>query len=155
MNKILISKAIINQTQFLIKSEDINGRIKFLKFEKKYLSSYNLKNNYSNEFIENPLVDLLIEFVNLNHEEIKVYNFNKSKLVDIDNFKFEPIAINNGFSTSEQDYEIFNIFSINKENFSNGRIYPKIKKQIHLFFLLPDEETDYYFELEDGTIEEI
>lgn len=155
MNKILISKAIINQTQFLIKSKDINGRIKFLKFEKKYLSSYNLKNNYSNEFIENPLVDLLIEFVNLNHEEINEYNFNESKLVDIDNFKFEPIAINNGFRTSEQDDEIFNIFSINKENFSNGRIYPKIKKQIHLFFLLPDEETDYYFELEDGTIEEI
>ncbi len=157
MNKILINKAIINQTQFMIKNnEEINGRLKFLKIDKKYLNNYKLKNNYSNEFLENPLVDLLVEFVNLNHEESSIYSFrDESRLVDIDNFKFEPVAINNGFTTTEQDNEIFDIFSINIQNFSNSRIYPKIKKQMHLFFLVPDEETDYYFELDEGTIEEI
>lgn len=156
MNKILINNALKNQTQFSINNqESINGRLKFISIAKKSLSNYRLESNYPKEFLDNPIIDLIIEFTNLNHTEISTLEFKKSILIDLDNFEFEPIAINNGFSTSEQDNEIFQIFSINKENFSNDRVYPKIKKQIHLFFLVPDEDTEYYFGIKNSVIEEI
>ena len=156
MNKILINNALKNQTQFSINNqEDINGRLKFISIVKKSLSNYKLDSDYPKEFLDNPIIDLIIEFTNLNHNEISTYEFKKSTLIDLDNFEFKPIAIDNGFSTNEQDNEIFKIFSINKENFSNDRVYPKIKKQIHLFFLVPNEDTEYYFGMQNSIIEEI
>ena len=156
MNKILINNAIKNQTQFSINNQEyINGRLKFIGITKKSLSNYKLESDYPKEFLDNPIINLIIEFTNLNHNEISTHEFTKSILIDLDDFEFKPIAINNGFRTLEQDNEIFKIFAINKDDFSNNRVYPKIKKHICLFFLVPNEDTDYYFGMNNSTIEEI
>ena len=91
-----------------------------------------------------------LEYTNLNTYENFDTITSEFYLSDLDNFRFKTIGdidILIAISESrEEDYD---------EKYKIDNFIPKIKKKITLFYLLPDEETDYYFELDEGDIVEI
>lgn len=162
MNKILIKSAIKNESVFYINNNlkkfdnneyySVNGRIKFIGYRKIKLSEYKLEKNYKHELLENPIVEITFEYVNLNHtENDKIIFSNNCNLVDLDNFEFS--VIDNHWIDTEEIYKCLNLDD--NDLCTYGTLIPKLRYKIKLFFLVPDEDTDYYFKIVNGTIEEI
>lgn len=158
MNKILINSAINNDIQYRVtnnynseinkKSESIKGRIKLKKFKKIQLPS-NLE--IDKEYLDNKIGVLEIEYVNLNTFENFSHSIDNFYIKDLDDFRFEAIGNANIF------YPICDYLNIDVEKYFHrtDNLAPKIKYTMQIFFLLPDEETDYYLFLENGEFEEI
>lgn len=166
MNKILLSKAIKNETIFMIDNNNktfsqphyysINGRIRFLELKKIKLTDYELKGNYPSELLENPLVCLKLEYINLNQSENSIDVFeNNCKLMDLDGYSFKVFSTK-GYKFIGVEKEIYKIFNLSENSYYGQTTFiPKIKQTIELFFVVPDEDTDYYFEIVNGKMEEI
>ena len=161
MNKVLVSSAIKNESLFYInnnskhfenkKDYSVNGRIKFIECKKIKLSEYKLKENYKHELLENPIVEIELEYINLNHTENSVEIFeNNCNLVDLDNFEFS--VMKNYLIDNDEICECLNL---DRNIFHIYNLIPKVKHRINLFFIVPDEETEYYFKIVNGSIEEI
>lgn len=166
MNKILLNKAIKDNIIYKIDNNDktfsepyynsINGRIKFLEVKKINLSNFKLKGNYPSELLQNPIICLRMEYMNLNHSENSIDIFeNNCNLVDIDGYSFKVYSTK-AFHFTCCEEEIYKIFDLpNNSYYGQTDFIPKIKQNMELFFVVPDEETDYYFEIINGKIEEI
>lgn len=162
MNKILIKSAIKNDSVFKIKrissnsDYNVDGRISFLKLEKIKLSDYNLEQDYSEEIKNNPIVRVSISYINLSQEEANISILeNTCKLMDLDDFSYKVFSVKGyGFPIGTQE-EVYKIFNINSDYYGYTEFIPKIKYVLDLFFLVPEEETDYYFSIENGIVEEI
>ena len=99
----------------------------------------------SEEFYNNMIGELEFEYTNLNTYANSDWILDNFCISDLDNFKFGKV---------DQGARI-KICDLLNRNWEIGDFIPKIKKKVIMYFLLPDEDTDYYFELEDATIEEI
>lgn len=165
MNKVLLNKAIKDESIFIIDNSNktfsqpyyyvINGRIKFLKLKKIKLNEFSLEGSYPEELLNNPIVCLSIEYINLHQNEKSIDIFeNNCKLVDLDGYEYKVYSTKWYNFTCNED-EIYKIFDLPKIIFRETELIPKIKNRIDLFFLVPDEDTDYYFLINSGSIEEL
>ena len=160
MNKVLIKNAILQESLYMIDNhytadfnqqvDSVKGRLKITGFEKFKLNKSKVERKIGEENFDNLIGKLDLEFTNLNTYENFDTITSEFYLSDLDNFRFKTIGdidvlIAIAESREEDYYSDYEI-----DNF-----IPKIKKKITLFYLLPDEETDYFFELDDGTIDEI
>ena len=160
MKKILIKNAILQESLFMINNnytadfnqevDSVKGRLRITGFEKFKLYRENVERRISEENFDNLIGKLDLEYTNLNTYENFDTITSEFYLSDLDNFRFKTIGdidILIAISESrEEDYD---------EKYKIDNFIPKIKKKITLFYLLPDEETDYYFELDEGDIVEI
>ena len=160
MKKILIKNAILQESLFMINNnytadfnqevDSVKGRLRITGFEKFKLYRENVERRISEENFDNLIGKLDLEYTNLNTYENFDTITSEFYLSDLDNFRFKTIRdidILIAISESrEEDYD---------EKYKIDNFIPKIKKKITLFYLLPDEETDYYFELDEGDIVEI
>lgn len=166
MDKILISKAIKDNTLFFVNNDkriengfssydnSINGRIKILNFSKYKLTEYNITNQLPYNYVQNILVKLDIEYINLNKTGNDLNIFKRGcDLMDLDGFRFDVISTN-GFGLESVD-EIYEKLGFEDDYYGETKLIPKVKNKLSLFFLVPDEETDYYFYIVDSNIEEI
>lgn len=169
MKRILLSKAIKDESIYMINNNSkifsqpyynsINGRVRFVNLKKINLSDYNLKGDYQRELLQNPLVCIEIEYINLNQTENSIDIFeNNCNLIDLDGYSFKVFStkgynFRGGFNESKEIYRIFNL--PDNSYYGQTDLIPKIKQTLELFFIVPDEETDYYFEIVNGIIEEI
>ena len=166
MDKIFLSKAIKDDTIFFVNNQkriengfnhydnSINGRIKILNFSKYKLSEYNMESQLPYNYTQNILVKLDIEFINLNKTGNDIEIFKRGcDLMDLDGFRFDIISTN-GFGLEAVD-EIYEKLGFEDDYYGETKLVPKVKNKLSLFFLVPDEETDYYFYIVDSTIEEI
>lgn len=160
MNKILIKNAILQESLFMIDNnytadfnqqvDSVKGRLKITSFEKFRLKKEKVtEKQISDENYDNMIGKLELEYTNLNTYE----NFDTITwafyLSDLDGFRYKIISdIDVICAIAENLDKEWDIYEI-------GNFIPKIKKKITLFYLLPDEETDYYFELNEGYIAEI
>lgn len=160
MKKILIKNAILQESLFMINNnytadfnqevDSVKGRLRITGFEKFKLNKEKVERRIGEENFDNLIGKLDLEYTNLNTYENFDTITSEFYLSDLDNFRFKTIRdidilIAISESREEDYYEKYKI-----DNF-----IPKIKKKITLFYLLPDEETDYYFELDEGDIVEI
>lgn len=159
MKKVLIKNAINQECVYMLDNhytadfnemvDSVKGRIKLLNFEKFKLEQAKTEKKIDDEFINNLIGKLELEYTNLNQYENFDTILDKFYLVDLDGFRFQTIrdidVIVAIYENENKDWMEYKI----------GNFIPKIKKRLTIFFLLPDEETDYFLELEDGTIEEI
>lgn len=160
MKKILIKNAILQESLFMINNnytadfnqevDSVKGRLRITGFEKFKLNREKVERRIGEENFDNLIGKLDLEYTNLNTYENFDTITSEFYLSDLDNFRFKTIRdidilIAISESREEDYYEKYKI-----DNF-----IPKIKKKITLFYLLPDEETDYYFELDEGDIVEI
>ena len=159
MKKVLIKNAIHQESVYMLDNhytadfnemvDSVKGRIKLLNFEKFKLEQAKTEKKIDDEFINNLIGKLELEYTNLNQYENFDTILDKFYLVDLDGFRFQTIrdidVIVAIYENENKDWMEYKI----------GNFIPKIKKRLTIFFLLPDEETDYFLELEDGTIEEI
>ncbi len=164
MNKILIKPAIQNETIFYVNNtfkkfsfsdetyDTINGRIKFINQKKIELSKLKLEGTYRYELLENPIIMLQFEYVHLNHFECEQDIFiDNCKLVDLDGFEYSVLD-----EELIKNEEIINALNIDKNTINKyNKLKPKIKQIVTLFFLIPDEENEYYLKINKGSIEEI
>ena len=123
----------------------VKGRIKFLNFVKYKLDKEKIDEELSEEFYNNMIGELEFEYTNLNTYANSDWILDNFCISDLDNFKFGKV---------DQGARI-KICDLLNRNWEIGDLIPKIKIKVIMYFLLPDEDTDYYFELEDATIEEI
>ena len=166
MNKVLLSKAIKEESIFMIDNKSrtfsepyyysINGRIKFIEFKKLKINDYELKGTYKKELLDNPIVCLSLEYINLNQSENSIDIFeNNCKIVDLDGYEFK-IYSTKGYNFICNEEEIYKIFELPENTYyGENTLIPKIKHRIDLFFIVPDEDSEYYFKIQNGTIEEI
>lgn len=166
MDKILISKTIKDNTIFLVNNDkriesgldieynSINGRIKILNFSKYKLTEYNIASKLPYNYVQNILVKLDIEYINLNKTENLIDIFeNGCYLMDLDGFRFDIISTNGwGLEAASEIYEKLEFKDV---YLGSLKLIPKVKNKLSLFFLVPDEETEYYFYIVDSNIEEI
>lgn len=153
MKRISLKNAINQGSIFMLNNNEeeesrctsVKGRIKFLNFIKYKLDSEKIDGELSEEFYSNMIGELEFEYTNLNTYANSDWILDNFYISDLDNFKFGKV---------EQGARIKICDSLNRD-WEIGDFIPKIKKKAIMYFLLPDEDTDYYFELEDGTIEEI
>lgn len=159
MNKILIKNAILQENIYMINNHytsdfspavySIKGRLKIINFVKFKLNKEKISKKISEEHFDNMIGKLELEYTNLNTYENYESITDSFYLSDLDEFRYK--TINNmdvKIAISEylnEDWDSYNI----------GYFIPKIKTRVTLLYLLPDEETDYFFELNEGTIEEI
>lgn len=166
MDKILLSKAVKDNTLFFVKNDkriakgfsfygnSINGRIRFLNLSKYKLSEYNITEKLPYNYTENVLVKLDIEYINLNKTGNDINIFERGcDLMDLDGFRFDVISTN-GFGLDAVG-EIYEKLQFEDDYYGETKLIPKVKNKLSLFYLVPDEETDYYFYIVDGTVEEI
>lgn len=159
MKKILIKNAIIQENLYMLDNhytadydqmvDSIKGRIKFLNFNKFTLDKEKVTEEIGSEFFDNTIGKLEIEYTNLNTYENFDTILDSFYLSDLDGFRFKNIGDVSVLKAIDEH------FGIDKFGWSVGNLIPKIKKKIELYYLLPDEDTDYYFELDEGEIEEI
>ena len=127
----------------------IKGRLKIINFVKFKLNKEKISKKISEEHFDNMIGKLELEYTNLNTYENYESITDSFYLSDLDEFRYK--TINNmdvKIAISEylnEDWDSYNI----------GYFIPKIKTRVILLYLLPDEETYYFFELNEGTIEEI
>lgn len=157
MKKILIKNAILQDSIFMIDNkcspnddDSIKGRMKILKFEKFKLDRDKVETEIDEEYFDNLIGKLDLEYINLNSCESSYFIIWKFYLRDLDDFRFKTIDDSDILDAIKESRE-----DIYYEMNSFDKFIPKIKKKITLFYLLPDEETDYYFELDEGEITEV
>lgn len=162
MDKILIKNAIklgniyyIDNQHKLESKEDIEniikGRLKILNFEEFKLDKTDIMNINKMQFLENKIVKLELEYTNLNFIEAQFIS-NICYIVDIDGFKFKPIHDQDIIQAIAKhlDKTLWEL----SEDMSKTFI-PKLKMKITIFYMLPNEETDYFLEAKDCEIEEL
>lgn len=140
MEKVLIKSAINNETIYYIDNKNdksftqlyyflINGMIKFIDIKKIKLNRSQDNEDIPEEYFDNILIELKIQYMNLNKFDTHVDFFKNDNchLVDTDGYYFDIISM-------DED---------NKINY----FVPKIWQNLKLTFLVPDEDTDYYFQI--------
>ena len=159
MNKILIKKAILQENIYMINNHNtsdfnpavysVKGRLKIINFVKFKLNKEKTSKKISEEHFDNMIGKLELEYTNLNTYENYGSITDSFYLSDLDEFRYK--TINNmdvKIAISEYLNEAWDSYNI-------SYFIPKIKTGVTLLYLLPDEETDYFFELNEGTIEEV
>lgn len=155
MNKVLIKNAILSENVFKIDNRDedypVKGRFKIINFEQFKIEQSDFKDISKSKLAENKIGRLDIEYTNLTFSEASFIT-NIFQISDLDGYKFNEIddqdviqAISNHLNES-----IWYVLDDRNKTF-----IPKIKMKISIFYLLPDEETEYYVEIRDCEIEEI
>lgn len=140
MNTISIEKAIKEEKTYFIHNKFdtrftqfyyflINGNIRFISLNKRKLQMNDETKYFPIEYFENTLIELEIEYVNLNHfdTDISIFKNNDCYLVDANGYHFD-------------------IDSVVNDNGINYFI-PKVKQKVKLKFLVPNEETEYIFNI--------
>ena len=153
MKRISLKNAINQGNIFMLNNNEeeesrctaVKGRIKFLNFIKYKLDSGKMNGELSEEFYSNMIGELEFEYTNLNTYANSDWILDNFYISDLDNFKFGQV----------EKGERIKICDSQNRDWEIGDFIPKIKKKAIMYFLLPDEDTDYYFELKDGVIEEI
>ena len=162
MDKILIKNAIklgniyyIDNQYKLESKEDIEniikGRLKILDFEEFKLDKTDIMNINKMQFLENKIVKLEFEYTNLNFIETQ-YISNICYIVDIDGFEFKPIHDHDIIQAIAKhlDKTLWDLSEDMRKTF-----IPKLKTRITIFYMLPNEETDYFLEINNCGIEQI
>ena len=140
MERILIKSAIKNEKIYYIDNKNdksfnqlyyflINGLIKFVDFRKIKLIRSKDNENMPEEYFDNILIELDIQYKNLNtfDTDIEIFLHNNCHLIDSDEYYFDAIEMNTNDKIS---YFI-----------------PKVWQSETLTFLVPDEDTEYYFQI--------
>lgn len=148
MDKILLNSAIKNGKIYYIDNKDdksfdqmyyfsINGMIRFVDLRKTKLIHSEDTKYMSEEFFENIVIELEIEYKNLNHfdTDMNIFTHNNCYLVDSEGYHFD-------------------IFSLDSEDSINYFV-PKVWQKKKLLFLVPDEETEYYFKISHANYKEM
>lgn len=148
MDKIQLNYAINNGLIYKIDNEEdksfdqlyffsINGLIRFLSIKKKKLEFTEKTKYLSEEYFENTIIELEIEYKNLNKFDngIEIFTHNECFIVDSDGYHFE-------------------IFSAESEN-NIDYFVPKVWSKRKLLFLVPDEETEYSFKISHANYKEM
>ena len=146
MNEINLNDAIKNGKIYRIDNKNdnsfdqvyyylINGLIRFCNMKKFKLEHNEETRFYTHEYFENTIVELNFEYMNLNkfNYDISIFTNNESYLVDEEGYHF------NSFELKSNEFEYF---------------VPKIWQKMTLYFLVPDEDTDYSFEISHGNYKE-
>lgn len=125
------SHYISSQLYYLL----INGKIRFINFKKRDVSKDDILDMPINPK-ENKIIEIEIEYKNLNKFDTStgIFMYNECYLVDSMGYHFKTYSYSND---NETDYFV-----------------PKIWKKIKLIFLVPDEESDYYFKVDKLNIVE-
>lgn len=161
MEKVSLDNAVKNGNMYRIKRDDvhedeiINGRIKFTNFTIYNLKDFDIdKSKVSYLYQDNNLVRLEYEYVNLCKHQVRFEVLeNKLMLEDLDGFTF-PICnldCDIPYESRMNFYQAIN--GIEKQLFSY--FLPKIKIKSEVFFLVPEDEMEYYITIQDGEIEEL
>ena len=140
MEKVLIKSAINNETIYYIDNKNdksftqlyyflINGMIKFIDIKKIKLNRSQDNEDIPEEYFDNILIELKIQYMNLNKFDthVDIFKNDNCHLVDTDGYYFDIISM-------DED---------NKINY----FVPKIWQNLKLTFLVPDEDIDYYFQI--------
>lgn len=155
MNKVLIKNAIVNENVYSIDNKNVDypikGRFKILNFEQFKIDKQDFKDMSKAKLAENKIGKLDLEYTNLLFSEIRFITdiFN---ILDSDDYRFREIhdddviqAIANHFNES-----VWYVLDDRNKTF-----IPKIKMKISIFYLLPDEDTEYYLQVDNCEFEEI
>ena len=139
MDKVLIKSAINNESIYYIDNKEdksftqlyyflINGMIKFIDIKKVKLNRSQNNEDIPEEYFDNILIELEIQYMNLNKfdTDVDIFKNDNCHLVDADGY--------------------FDIISMDKDN-KIDYFVPKIWQKLKLTFLVPDEDTDYYFQI--------
>lgn len=140
MKKVSINSAIKSGSIYYInnyndKSFDqlyyflINGLIEFVEFKKiNYIRSKN-NEDIPDEYFENKIIELEIRYKNLNKfdTDIGIFSHDNCRLIDSDGYCFDAIPID--------------------ENNRINYFIPKVWQNKKLMFLVPNEDTEYYFQI--------
>lgn len=129
-------------------SESIKGKLKILDFGYTEKSEINKIEKLPRAYYNNRIAYLLLQYTNYCTSEVSVSALEKNiYLIDEEGFKFATIT---DFYLLDSDY----CQSILGEEYkSYGRFTPKIPKETILFFLLPDDESEYDLLIKDTDIE--
>lgn len=155
MNKVLIKNAILNENLYFIDNRDedyhIKGRFKILNFEQFTIDKQDFDNNCKAKFAGNKIARLDLEYTNLLFSEA---NFVTSifNIADMDGFIFKEIHDQDLIQAiaNHLNKPIWDILDSRNKTF-----IPKIKIEFSIFYLLPDEDTEYYVETGKCEIQEI
>ena len=155
MNKVLIKNAILNENLYYIDNRDednhIKGRFKILNFEQFTIEKKDFDNNCKEKYAGNKIARLDLEYTNLLFTEADFVTsiFN---IADMDGFIFNEIHDQDLIQAiaNHLNKPVWDILDARNKTF-----IPKIKMEFSIFYLLPDEDTDYYVETGNCEIEEI
>ncbi len=147
MERILLEDAINNNKRYYISNKEnlrnsqlyyflIDGNIRILKQDKRKLKINEENKELPDEYFENSILEVEIEYTNLNYfdNDIEIFIHNNCYLVDLEGYHFD-------------------IDNIKNDN-GLGYFIPKIKQRIKLIFLVPDEDTKYLLEISNTIIKE-
>ena len=140
MDKVLIKSAINNESiDYIDNKKDksftqlyyflINGMIKFIDIKKVKLNRSQNNEDIPEEYFDNILIELEIQYMNLNKFDthVDIFENDNCHLVDADGYYFDIISMD---KDNKIDYFV-----------------PKIWQNLKLTFLVPDEDTDYYLQI--------
>ena len=159
MDKIQIKKAIEQEKIYMIdnnytgkedkiKYYSIKGRIKFISFEKFKLERNDIEDTIDEKYLNNIIGKLKVEYTNMNYVSNSDIT-NKFYLTDEKNNNYESIG------TYDATKAIANHLNKDILDIHGYEFIPKIKNRVDIFYLIPDEELEYYFKLKNGKIEEL
>lgn len=158
MDKIKIKEAIEQEKTYIINNNyignenqiqyfSIKGRIKFISFVKFKLERKDIEDTLDEKYLDNIIGKLEVEYTNMNF----VSNS------DITNGFYLSDAMDNTYETIsnfEPIKAIANHLNIDILDIHGYEFIPKIKNRVDIFYLIPNEASEYYFRLKNGKIEE-
>ena len=158
MEKIQIKEAIEQEKIYIIDNnykgkEDklkyfsIKGRIKFISFEKFKLERKDIEDTLDAKYLNNIIGKLEVEYTNMNYVSNSDIT-NKFYLADEKDNNYETIG------TYEATKAIANHLNKDILDIHGYEFIPKIQNRVDIFYLIPNEEMEYYFKLKNGEIEE-
>ena len=129
---------------------DLHFRIRLLSFEKVDFNEVDEIDEVDLDSIGSGVLWILkLEVVNISKSTCDTSDFKVPLLmVDTDDFQFG--VYDDGHLSCSSDYSK----KSGLNNFYGKQLRPKIKVKGAITFILPDEETEYYITIEDGTIQE-
>lgn len=148
MEKIKLNEAIKNEKVYRIDNKDdtsftqnnyflINGIIRFISQKKRKLQIDEDTKYLPIEYFENTIIEIEIEYINLNHfdTDINIFKNNDCYLIDEDGYHFDIDSVEN----------------------NNGINYfiPKVKQRVKLNFLVPNEEIEYELKIKKANFKEV
>lgn len=139
MDRVLIKSAIKNGNIYYIDKKSkrfeqsyyflIKGLIKFIDFRKIKPIRSKANENMPEEYFNNILIELDIQYKNLSKfdTDVKIFLHNNCHLIDSDEYYFDTIEM--------------------KTNDKISYFIPKVWQSETFTFLVPDEDTEYYFQI--------
>lgn len=156
MDRIPIKEAIRNGKIYIFenknkKDELFRGKIKILNFDEFKLSEKDINNDNLIEFVRNKIGHLCIEYTNLNFNE-KDFVTHNFVLSNANCARFNEIEDRDGLDSISihLDKSSWDVLADRNKTF-----IPKIKTRIEIFYLLPDEDNNWFLEIKNCEVEEI